>query len=94
MFGIDSGDPNLMARFSAFGSNSPIGIELPLQTRAIEGDLIDEYVLFSDKDVLKAFEDLEPSNDHLENARKLSNYNMLPQNVLVYWVFNIFQKLL
>src|SRR3989344_67355 len=39
LFGINPGHPTLMAKFSAFGTNAPIGIELPLQTRAMSGDL-------------------------------------------------------
>ena len=54
-------------------------MEMPLQTRAIEGDLIDEYVLFTDNEVLQAFKDLKSNDDHLKNALELSNYSLLPQ---------------
>src|SRR3989344_2160214 len=79
LFGIDLGDSRLMAKFSAYGTNAPIGMEMPLQTRAIEGDLIDEYVLFTDNEVLQAFKDLKSNDDHLKNALELSNYSLLPQ---------------
>ena len=78
LFGIDPGHPALMAKFSAFGTNAPIGIEMPLQTRAMSGDLIDDYVLFADNKVLQAYKELQPKEDHAKNALHLANYNTLP----------------
>lgn len=79
LFGIDPGNPDLMARFSTFGTNAPIGIELPLQTRAINSDLIDDYILFADDDVLTAYQRLNPQNEKLRIALNLANYSRLPQ---------------
>lgn len=79
LFGIDPGNPDLMAKFSAFGTNAPIGIEMPLQTRAFSSDLIDDYVLFADNKVLQAYEGLQPKDDYEINALHLPNYSTLPR---------------
>lgn len=79
LFGTDPGHPDLMAKFSAFGTNAPIGIELPLQTRAFSSDLIDDYVLFTDDKVLQAYEGLKPKDDHGIHALHLPNYSTLPR---------------
>ncbi|MBI4096563.1 MAG: pyridoxal-phosphate dependent enzyme [Candidatus Levybacteria bacterium] len=79
LFDVDPGNPGLMAKFSAFGTNAPIGIKLPLHERAMNGDLIDDYVLFSDDKVLEAYRELGPTGEHLENALNLSNYSKLPR---------------
>lgn len=78
LFGINPGDPRLMAKFSAFGTNAPIGIEMPLQTRAFKSNLLDDYVLFADKGVLQVYEELNPGADYLVNALCLPNYSTLP----------------
>jgi cysteine synthase len=85
LFGIDPGNPNLMAKFSAYGTNAPIGIELPLQTRAMSGNLIDNYILFTDDKVLKAYEELKPQEQHLKNAMILPNHSRLPS-----YLFEVF----
>lgn len=78
LFGIDPGDPALMAKFSAFGTNAPIGIDMPLHARAMAGDLIDDYVIFADSQVLQAYRELQPKEDHVRNALLLPNYSTLP----------------
>ena len=78
LFGIEPGDPKLMARFSAFGTNAPTDIKMPLQTRAINSSLIDDYVLFTDTKVLQEYERLKLEEDNIKNARELPNYNLLP----------------
>ncbi len=78
LFGIDPGHSDLMAKFSAFGTNAPIGKEMPLQIRAMDCDLIDDYVLFGDEKVLEAYLGLQPREDHLRNALALPNYSQLP----------------
>lgn len=78
LFAIDPGHPTLMAKFSTFGTNAPIGVELPLQTRAIEGGLIDDYILFTDAKVLQAYEELGTGDKSLKNALDLPNYSTLP----------------
>ena len=71
-----------MRTFSAYGTNAPIGIELPLQERAILGDLIDQYVLFTDARALKKFAQLPTTiSQHLKNVQKLPNYSNLPQSL-------------
>lgn len=85
LFGIDPGHPTLMAKFSAFGTNAPIGIEMPLQTRAFSSDLIDNYVLFADDKVLQAYVQaheglrLKPKENSARNAWGLPSYSALPQ---------------
>lgn len=78
LFGIDPGHQNLMARFSAFGTNAPIGIEMPLHERAMEGELIDDYILFADSEVLHAYEGLQSGEEYVRNALDLSNISKLP----------------
>ena len=78
LFGIEPGDPKLMARFSAFGTNAPTDIEMPLQTRAIDGNLIDDYILFTDTKVLQEYERLKLEEDNIKNAQELPNYSLLP----------------
>ena len=80
LFGIKPGHPVLMEKFSAFGTNAPIGIELPLQTRAFNDDLIDDYILFTDNSVLQAYEKkLRPSGRQFASALDLPNYSGLPK---------------
>ena len=79
LFGIEPGNSDLMAKFSTYGTNAPIGIELPLQTRAINGELIDKYALFTDSPVLRAYEKLQPGERCLNNAYKLPKYDRLPR---------------
>lgn len=81
LFGIDPGHSDLMAQFSAFGTNAPIGIEMPLQTRAINSDLIDEYVLFTDDQILQAYRQLHPKEDQVNNVLQLPNYSTLPRTL-------------
>ncbi len=78
LFGVKPGNSALMAAFTTYGTNAPIGIELPLQTRAINGGTIDDYVLFSDDKVLQAYAKLRPDGKHLINAISLANYSKLP----------------
>lgn len=79
LFGINPGHPDLMDKFSAYGTNAPIGIEMPLQTRAIEGGLIDDYELFTDDRVLEAFQKLELYQPHTLAALELPNMSKLPK---------------
>lgn len=81
LFGIDPGDPNLMAKFSTFGTNVPIGIELPLQERAFNGNLINNYALFTDDKVLQAFRNLQSKEHNLKNALELPCYTRLPSRL-------------
>lgn len=76
LFGIDPGCPELMSIFSAFGTNAPIGIELPLQTRAIEGGLIDDYCLFTDDRTSKSALEMNLAPDNIVD---LPNYDNLPK---------------
>jgi|WetSurMetagenome_2_1015567.scaffolds.fasta_scaffold06078_4 hypothetical protein len=68
LFGVDPGNKKLMDKFTTYGTNAPIGIEMPLQKRAIEGKLIDGYWLFTDDTVLEAYKKLNPSENNLKNA--------------------------
>lgn len=79
LFGIDPGNPALMAKFSAFGTNAPIGITMPLHERAFNSDLIDNYELFADDKVLEAYEELKPQEDPAKNVLNLPNYSKLPR---------------
>ena len=79
LFGIAPANKHLMRFFSAYGTNAPIGIELPLQVRAISGDLIDEYVLFTDDKVLEVFSQLNLPYQYFKNTKNLPNYSKLPQ---------------
>ncbi len=82
LYGIDPGNPILMKQFDAFGTNAPIGIELPLQKRAIEGGLLDDYSLFTTQatfDVYKSIPGL--SQEQINNASSLPNRNKLPQSL-------------
>lgn len=82
LYGIEPANMDLMRTFSAYGTNAPIGIELPLQERAILGDLIDQYVLFTDARALKKFAQLPTTiSQHLKNVQKLPNYSNLPQSL-------------
>lgn len=78
LFGIESDNSVLMGKFSAFGTNARIGIELPLQTRAMISNLIDDYILFTDDKVLSAYKTLHPGKDFVDNAQYLPNYSQLP----------------
>ncbi len=82
LYGIDPGNSKLMQTFAAYGTNAPIGIELPLQTRAMAGNLIDEYVLFTDSMALSVFETIEGSAESIERVRQLPNYSTLPQEFI------------
>lgn len=82
LFDIEPGDPALMTAFSTYGTNAPIGIELPLQTRAINGDTIDDYLLVSDGKVIRAYENLWPMERSWRNALSLPNYSNLPQELI------------
>lgn len=79
LFGIEHGDPALMAKFSTFGTNAPIGIEMPLHERAFNSGLIDNYVLCSDDGVLEAYKGLYTTTEYLENALALPNRSQLPR---------------
>lgn len=78
-FGIDPGHPYLMYHFSAWGTNAPIDIEMPLQTRAIKSGLIDNYKLFTDDKVLAAYTGIYPTVAQYYVAKHLPNYSKLPQ---------------
>lgn len=83
LYGIDPGNIVLMNIFSAFGTNAPIGIKLPLQERAMSKDLIDQYVLFTDEKTLEKFAELSTTtSQHLKNAKQLPNYSNLPQPLI------------
>lgn len=81
LYGIDPGNTILMKAFSAYGTNAPIHIELPLQTRAMSGNLIDDYMLFTDSKAVETFKQLIPSGQSLENVARLPNYSNLPQSL-------------
>jgi hypothetical protein len=82
LFGVDPGNSGLMAKFSAFGTNAPIGIEMPLHARAINSDLIDDYILFADDKVLQVYEGLQPRAGHMQNALHLPNYSTLSETLI------------
>ncbi len=80
LFGIDPGHPELMSHFSAFGTNAPIGIEMPLHERAFNSNLIDNYALFTDNKVQEAYKKLQPNSP----AGLLPlNYGVLLPKVLI-----------
>jgi len=74
LYGIEPG--SLMAHFKEIGTNAPIGIELPLQERALK--IIDEYVLITNQDVLNAFKQTHPSLEKLERVHKLPKWDNAP----------------
>lgn len=77
LFGIDPGHPELMAHFSAYGTNAPFGKELVLQIRAMDR-VLNDYVLVEDDSVLRAFRQLRPGTDYLRNASDLPNRSRVP----------------
>lgn len=79
LYGIDPGDPRLMKTFTAFGTNAPLGVDLPLQRRAIEGGLLDGYNLFTDDRTVAEFEAICNSPVYRARVRNLPNINRLPQ---------------
>lgn len=79
LFGIKPGTKELIEEFTTYGTNVPFGIKLPLQARAMDSGLIDEYVLFADNEVLEAYAELHPKEDQGENALKLPNRSKLPR---------------
>ncbi len=81
LYGIEPGHRALMDKFSTFGTNAPIGIELPLQTRAFSGDLLDDYILCMDRSVLAAYIKLNPEHRYLKHALQLPNYSYLPDSL-------------
>lgn len=79
LYDIDPGDPRLMKTFTAFGTNAPLGVDLPLQRRAIEGGLLDGYNLFTDDRTVAEFEAICNSPVYRARVRNLPNINRLPQ---------------
>ncbi|MBI2196706.1 hypothetical protein HYU45_03830 [Candidatus Daviesbacteria bacterium] len=82
IFGFEPGNPVLLTGFKTWGTNAPIGIRLPLQARAIEGSLLSDYSLFTDNDVLAAY-DKGPTTAMISMMegvapRLLPNYSNLP----------------
>ena len=83
LYGIEPGNEALMNTFSAYGTNARIGIKLPLQERAMLGDLIDQYVLFTDVRALEKFVQLPSTTiQHMINVQQLPNYSNLPQSLI------------
>ncbi|QQG43365.1 MAG: pyridoxal-phosphate dependent enzyme [Candidatus Daviesbacteria bacterium] len=85
-YGIQPGNRTLLAEFSTYGTNAPIGIELPLQTRAIEGGLLDDYALFTDKQVMRGLDRIPfmflRTWWEWYQASLLPNYSKLPQSLI------------
>jgi cysteine synthase len=82
LFGIEPGNKELMDKFTAYGTNAPIGIKMPLQEKAVKDKLIDSYFLFTDNAVLEAYKRLNPNEGNLKNALNtllLPNRDNLPQ---------------
>ncbi|MBI3619960.1 hypothetical protein HY214_02340 [Candidatus Roizmanbacteria bacterium] len=77
LYGIEPANKDLMVVFSAYGTNAPIGIELPLQERAM--NLLDDFLLFTNAAALHVFKELTSSEKFLECARQLPNYSILPR---------------
>lgn len=84
VFGIDPGNPNLMQQFNAYGTNAPIGVELPLQRRAIT-DVIDFYRLFIDDATAQSYNTLRLDAKFNEIVAGLPNYDRLP--LILYETF-------
>lgn len=82
IFGFKPGNPTLMEAFKIWGTNAPIGVDLPLQGRAINGSLLFGYRLFADEDTLRAFAQIPiTSRAEVAVARALPNYDMLPDRI-------------
>lgn len=79
MFGFEPGNPTILVGFKTWGTNAPIGIKMPLQARAIDGSLLDDYAMFTDKDVMRAHAKT-PATSMMEGIapRLLPNYSNLP----------------
>lgn len=82
LYGIEPANRTLMKTFEDYGSNAPIGIELPLQTRAMSSDLIDLYVLTTNTKALETLRSLMPKIENFDNAGKLPNRSNLPQALI------------
>lgn len=82
LYGIDPGNSQLMKVFSAYGTYAPIGIPLPLQERAFAGNLIYEYILFTDTEVMRNYVKLQPSAKYLKRVKQLLNYSALPEKLI------------
>lgn len=84
IYGFEPGNPIVLAGFKTWGTNAPIGVNLPLQARAIEGPLLSDYALFTDDDVLRAHANT-PATSMMEGIapRLLPNYSNLP-SCLIY----------
>jgi len=79
LYGIEPGNEVLMKKFDTYGTNAPLGVKLPLQERAFRGDLIDEYVLFTNDPLLNEFASLDINDENLQNSLNLPNHSKLPQ---------------
>lgn len=80
IYGFKPGDPTVLAGFKTWGTNVPIGVDLPLQARAIEGSLLNAYSLFVDNDVLEAHARIPVLLSMIEGIapQLLPNYSNLP----------------
>lgn len=78
-YAISPETPQLMKKFTTYGTNAPIGIKMPLQERAFSGDLIDHYELFTDSKVLKAYSNL---SGEICDETFLPNRDSLPKALL------------
>ena len=81
LFGIDPNNQNLMETFDLYGTNRAIGIDLPLQTAAMEGDLISNYMLVTNDNAILTFMDIAPLQENIDNVRGLVNYDSLPESL-------------
>lgn len=79
IYGFGPGNPTVLAGFKTWGTNAPIGIDMPLQARAINGTLLSEYAMFIDDDVMRAHANM-PATSMIEGIapRFLPNYSDLP----------------
>lgn len=83
IYGFAPAHPLLLAAFKTWGTNAPIGIDLPLQGRAINGVLLSDYVMFTDEDVMSAHAKT-PATSMMEGIapRLLPNYSHLPVSLI------------
>lgn len=76
LYGIKPG--TLRSHFKLLGANARIGVKLPLQERAFDEGIIDDYILCTHHDLLNAYKKLSPSSEQLQNALKLPHWDHAP----------------
>lgn len=86
LYGIGPGHHQLLAAFKTWGTNAPIGIEMPLQARSINSSLLTSYALFTDDQVMEAlgkvpFMFLRTWSEWY-SASLLPNYSKLPLSLI------------